>query len=154
MRKEDCESCYNNDCSEISNTVCIFSVECVFVFRKLLTCTEKQDEKEGEIRFDLFPLMQPSQQQDEPELTIPPDQIVDTPEPNNQRVDTPNSECCDLTYAPATTPRSRQAFKPKREEPPLTRLRPRVMPQDNVTERTQLLLAAWYYPLLCKSSNC
>ena len=102
--------------------------------RKLPTRTDREDEEEGEIRIGPFPLMQPPQQQDEPELTIPPDQILDTPEPNNQTVDIHNSERCDPTFAPATTPRSRRALQPTREEPPLTRLRARVTLQDNVTQ--------------------
>jgi len=70
--------------------------------------------------------MQPGQQQDELEPKISSDQILDSPVPNNQKVDTP--------YAPATTPRSRRALHTTREEPPLTRLRARVTPQDNVTQ--------------------
>ena len=95
---------------------------------------ERQEEEEGEIKIGPFPLMQPAQQQDEPEPKITPDQILDTPEPNNQTVDTPNSDCRDPTYAPATTPRSRRALQLTREEPPLTQLRAWVMPQDNVTQ--------------------
>ena len=94
------------------------------------TRAEREEEEEGEIRIGPFPLLQPAQQQDELELTILSDQILDTPEPNNQTRDTPNSESCD----PATTPRSRRALQPTREEPPLTRLRARVTPQDNVTQ--------------------
>ena len=86
----------------------------------MLTRTEIEDAQEGEIRIGPLPLLQHAQQQDEPELTIPPDQILDTPEPNIQRVDAPNFERCDPTYAPAITPRSRRAIQPTRKEPPLT----------------------------------
>jgi len=84
----------------------------------LPTRAEREEVEEGEIRIGPFPLVQPAQQQDEPELIILSDQILDTPEPNNQTRDTPNSERCDPTYAPATTPRSRRALQPTREEPP------------------------------------
>ena len=49
---------------------------------------ERKDKQEDEITIGPFPLMQPTHRQDEPELTIRPDQILDTPEPNNQTVDT------------------------------------------------------------------
>ena len=96
------------------------------------THTEREEEEEGEIKIGPFPLMQTAQRLGEPELTIPPDENLGTPEPNNQAVDTSNSERCDPTSA--TTPRSRRAIQPTREEPPLTRLRARVTPQDNVTQ--------------------
>jgi len=47
------------------------------------TRTEREEEGEGEIRIGPFLLMQPAQQQDELEPEIPPDQILDTPGPNN-----------------------------------------------------------------------
>ena len=98
------------------------------------TRTEREEEKEGEIKIGPFPLTLPAQQQDEPEPKITPDQILDTPEPNNQNMDTPNSEHRDPTYAPATTPISRRALEPTGVEPPLTCLRTRFTPQDNVTQ--------------------
>ena len=102
--------------------------------RKLPTHTDREEEEEGEIKIVPFPFVQPAQQLDEPELTIPPDENPGTPEPNNQALDTTNSERCDPTYASATTLRSRRAIQPTREEPPLTRLRARVTPKDNVTQ--------------------
>ena len=102
--------------------------------RNVPTRTEREEEGEGEIRIGPFPLRQPAQQEDELEPEIPPNQILDTPGTNDQRVDTPYSEHRDPTYSPATTPRSRRALQPTREEPPLTRLRARVTPQDNVTQ--------------------
>jgi len=51
--------------------------------RNVPTRTEREEEREGKIRIGPFPLMQPAQQQDELEPEIPPDQILDTPGPNN-----------------------------------------------------------------------
>ena len=57
--------------------------------RTLPTRAEREEEEKGEIRIGSFPLVQPAQQQDEPELTILSDQILDTPEPKYQTRDTP-----------------------------------------------------------------
>ena len=56
---------------------------------------EREELEEGEIRIGPFTFLQPAQQRDEPELRILTDQILDTPESNNQTRDTPNSELCD-----------------------------------------------------------
>jgi len=77
---------------------------------ELPTRAEREEEEEGETRIGPFPLVQPAQQQDQPELITLSHQILDTPEPNNQTVDTANSERCDPTYAPAATPTSSRAL--------------------------------------------
>ena len=102
--------------------------------RGKLPTRSEQEEEESEIRIGRFPLAQPVQHRDEPEPTNSPNQNLDTPEPNNQTMDNPNSERRDPTYAPATTPRSRRALQPTRAEPPVTRLRSRVTPQENTTQ--------------------
>ena len=93
----------------------------------------EEEEEESEIRIGRFPLAQPVQHRDEPQPTIPPDQNLDTPEPNKQTMHNPNSERRDRTCVPATTPRSRRALQPTRSEQRVTRLRERVTPQENTT---------------------
>jgi hypothetical protein len=93
-----------------------------------------EEVEENEIQIGPVPLVQAAPQQDEPEIREPLGPNLDTPEPTHQTVDTPASESRDPTYAPPVTPRSRRELQPTRTEPPITRLRARATPRENVTQ--------------------
>jgi hypothetical protein len=102
--------------------------------RKQRRHTEGEEVEENEIQNGPFPLVQAAPQQDEPEIREPLDPNLNTPELTHRTVDTPASENRDPTYAPPVTPRSRRELQPTRTEPPITRLRARAMPHENVTQ--------------------
>ena len=77
-----------------------------------------REEKECKIWIQPFRSCNLSDNKTNKNLQFRTEQNLDTPEPNNQTVDTLNSELRDPTYAPATKPRSRRAVQPTREESP------------------------------------
>jgi hypothetical protein len=82
--------------------------------------TEDQEEVPGKS----FPLVSTSRD-------VFPNQTLDSPEPAQQALDTPNSERTDPSYPPRT-PRSRRELQPTRTEPSVTRSRARITSQDSV----------------------
>ena len=61
----------------------------------------------------------------------PPDPVLDSPEPIQQSLDTPNSEYWDPSYDTPETPRSRRELRVTRPELPVTRSRARILTQDD-----------------------
>ena len=95
------------------------------------TVTQMNEGEENEITIGSTPLWKASRTEVGNEHRPPPDPVLDTPEPIQQSLDTPNSEYRDPSYEPPETPRSRRELRVTRPEPPVTRSRARVLTQDD-----------------------
>jgi len=97
------------------------------------TRADTDGELEEEVMLGPSPLLQATRQETVVEPVVPPDRTPHTPEASPQSLDTPVSERRDPTYIPSETPKSRRELQPTRAEPPVTRSRARIVPQDSVT---------------------
>jgi hypothetical protein len=91
-----------------------------------------ESEKEGEIKIGTFLVMGKIP----PESSDPSDELLSTPEPFQQTIDILTSEHANPSYHLPETLKSKQELQIARAEPPVTRYRAKIMPQDtsNPTE--------------------